>query len=192
MKYIGIDPGLHGAMALIDGESISTQPIPIITGGKGARDQYALVAIRNWLLMCKKLGGIFVTVEKQQPLPPRFGGGIANYRRGSAMGWIWMLTALAIPYQLVSPRVWQKAMHVGIPGSDTKQRSILAAQQLFPSVDLRRTEKSRKLDDGIADALLLAEFGRRSVSGTKVFARMTKGVELTEVEAVRNLGDATE
>jgi len=65
----------------------------------------------------------------------------------------WMLTALEIPYQLVAPQTWQRAMHAGTPGSDTKQRSILAAQRLFPSVDLRRNRKGRRPDDGLADAL---------------------------------------
>jgi hypothetical protein len=49
----------------------------------------------------------------------------------------------------------------GTQGDDTKQRSIIAAKRLFPEVSLRRTERSRKDDDGISDAILLAEYGRR-------------------------------
>ncbi len=135
----------------------------IISGHNASRDEYDLVGIRKWLKGFH--GDLFVTVEKSQPLPPKFGGGFANYQRGCSTGWAWMLTALEISYQLVAPRTWQKVMHAGTSGTDTKQRSIIAAQRLFPRVDLRRSEKSRKLDDGLADALLLAEYGRRTHGG---------------------------
>jgi len=160
---IGIDPGKHGAIATIRGDGASAVPIPIIKASKGnGRDEYDLVAIRE--ILCSWLGcGIFVTVEKAQPLPPKMkGGGIANYHRGVSRGlWEAMLVALRLPYQLVAPRTWQKLMHAGTSGADTKQRSIIAAQRLFPGADLRRTERSKKPDDGIAEALLLAEYGRR-------------------------------
>lgn len=172
MISIGIDPGKHGAMAMINGDSVSVQPIPTILGGKGARVEYDLVMIRNWLVMAKSftlevmakslnVQDIWVYVEKAQPLPKSFGGGIANFERGRCTGWAWMLTALSIPYQLVPPRTWQKVMFAGTPGADTKQRSIIAAQRLYPDVSLLRTERSRKPDHGMSDALLIAEFGRR-------------------------------
>lgn len=165
MIYIGVDPGKQGAVAVIKGDDVDVLPMPIIPGNKRARDEYDLVTIRDGLQTWKKEGAVFLTVEKLQPLPPKFGGGIANFNRGCCVGWAWMLTALAIPYQLVSPRTWQKVMHAGTPGADTKQKSILAAHRLFPGVHLRRSEKSRKLDDGMADALLLAEYGRRTHNG---------------------------
>lgn len=169
MIFTGIDPGKRGGLAFIvslaNGPNwgvVGVDAMPIIPGRKKSRDEYDLVAIRDWLRRRMERASIFVTVEKSQPLPPKFGGGIANYQRGCSTGWAWMLTALSIPYQLVAPRTWQKVMHAGTSGADTKQRSIIAAQRLFPHVDLRRSEKSRKLDDGLADALLLAEYGRRT------------------------------
>ena len=45
--------------------------------------------------------------------------------------------------------------------TDTKATSINAAQRLFPSVDFRRNEQCRKIDDNKVDALLMAEYGRR-------------------------------
>lgn len=167
MIYVGVDPGKGGGLAVIKDDWVSVEPMPIIRGRKRARDEYDLVAVRDWLLSAKALGDVFVTVEKSQPLPPKFGGGISNYHRGCSTGWAWMLTGLGLRYQLVSPRQWQKAMHLGTSGADTKQKSIVAAQRLFPEVSLRRTEKSKKLDDGMADALLLAEFGRRLLQGGK-------------------------
>jgi hypothetical protein len=34
-------------------------------------------------------------------------------------------------------------------------------EKLFPGVDLRATERSRKPSDGLAEALLMAEYARR-------------------------------
>jgi hypothetical protein len=158
-----VDPGLKGAIAVLDqdGVALSVQAVPLVSGGRKARDTFDLPAISDLFVDCRKRGPVFVAVERSQPLPPKLGGGIANFSRGVACGFQWMLTALEIPFQLVAPRVWQKAMHAGTPGSDTKQRSILAAQRLFPGVDLRRNAKGRRPDDGLAEALLIAEYGRR-------------------------------
>jgi len=44
-----------------------------------------------------------------------------------------------------------------------KNSSIEVAKRLFPGIDLRRTERSRKDDDGLAEALLMAEYARRTL-----------------------------
>jgi hypothetical protein len=62
----------------------------------------------------------------------------------------------------VTARQWQKLMHAGLTGDDIKQKSIIAAKRLFPGVSLKRTERCRKDDHGKADAVLIAEYGRRS------------------------------
>jgi hypothetical protein len=167
MISIGIDPGKRGAMALINRDSVSVQPIPIIPGSKISRDEYNLVFIREWLLneTAEQTGNVFVTVERSQPLPPKIRGSIAQFQRGVACGWEWMLVGMSIPYQLVRPIEWQKVMFAGTPGADTKQRSIIAAQRLYPDVSLLRTERSKKPDHNLADALLIAEFGRRQWTG---------------------------
>ncbi len=166
MIYVGVDPGLSGAIAVIDSDTmeIEIQPMPIIKG-KG-RSQYDLVEI--WNVLCRLPGytdscppRIFVTIEKLQPLPPKLGGGIANYRRGEACGWSWLLIGMGISQQLVSPLVWQKVMLAGTSGTDTKQKSIIAAQRLFPGQSLKRTERCKKPDDGFSDALLICAYGMR-------------------------------
>lgn len=161
MIFGGIDPGKSGALAIIDSEGrsvLARVPMPVIKGGR--RDEYDIARIRTILLTWRD-AQLFVTLEKLQPMPRAQGGGITNFLRGASLGFAWMLTALEIPHHLVSPQTWQKRMLEGTPGDDTKQRAIIAAQRLFPGLDLRRTEKSIKPDDGIADALLLAEYGRR-------------------------------
>lgn len=173
---MGVDPGKKGAIGFIfrthsDGvRAMPLVPARVLKGKKLGRDEYDLNAIREILLGLDmhvdhdiQPRGVFVTVEKSQPMPPKMpGGAVANFHRGVARGWEWMLVALQIPYQLVSPVTWQRVMHAGTPGADTKQRSLMAAKRLFPDVSLKRTERSRKDDDGFADALLLADYGRRT------------------------------
>lgn len=171
MITVGVDPGLIGAIAIIDSNTMEIEilPMPIIKG-KG-RSQYDLVEIKNVLCLLPGYAETFpphilVTVEKLQPLPPKMpGGSIANYNRGVASGWSWLLTGMSIPHQLVRPQEWQKVMLAGTSGTDTKQKSIIAAQRLFPGQSLKRTEKCRKSDAGMSDALLLCAYGMR----TRVF-----------------------
>lgn len=90
-----------------------------------------------------------------------------------------LLIANKIPYHLVPPKTWQKEMwdnkdlvityktinkkgkDVSIKDVNTKQTSINAAKRIFPTIDLRRTEKCKKIDDNKVDSLLISEYGRR-------------------------------
>ena len=177
MIFVGIDPGKKGAIGFIFPwtQRVTVRPMPILPAGvlngkRRGRDEYDLTDIRTILRGLEHSAdydisprGIFVTVEKSQPMPPTVKGGtVANFNRGVCRGWEWMLVALQISYQLVAPVTWQRQMHAGTPGADTKQRSLIAAKRLFPDVSLKRTERSRKDDDGCADAILLADFGRRT------------------------------
>ena len=176
MLYLGVDPGKQGAIAAVspDSQVAMTHPTPLVTAARGGREEFDLASIVRLL---RGLGPeVFVTVERSQPIPPTVkAGGNAQFARGVARGWEWMLAALGLPYQLVAPQAWQKAMHLGTAGEDTKQRSIVAAQRLFPLVDLRRSERCRVAHDGIAEALLLAEYGRRTHGGTEISPVGTEG-----------------
>lgn len=165
MIYIGIDPGKAGAIAFLEDGPIRAVPMPLIKHLRGqGRDEFDLRALSDLL----DTGDGFATVERGQPLPPKLGGGVANYQRGYSRGIIeGLLVALRIPYQLVAPRRWQAVMHEGTPAADTKVRSIMAAERLFPDVSLLRSVGCRKPDDGMAEALLLAEFGRRAHRGPR-------------------------
>jgi hypothetical protein len=166
--YAGVDPGKLGALALLtaDGAVLELFAMPVLKSTTG-RSEYDLATIAE-VLINWRAREVFVTVEKQQPLPRAMGGALANYARGVASGWVWMLAALKIPHHVVSPVMWQRKLHEGAPGADTKQRSIIAAQRLFPGASLLRTARSKKPADGFAEALLIAEYGRRNC-GLKIF-----------------------
>jgi hypothetical protein len=179
MLHAGIDPGLRGGLAVLEdsGQVVAVVPIPTTLSDTG-REQYDLPACRGLFAGFPRVE-LSVMVEKLQPLPSVFNrkdgvkqqsGGIANFNRGLSHGWAWLLTGLGIPYELVPPQTWQRVMLQGIPGTDTKARSILAAKNLWPRVSLLRSDRSRVESDGLSDALLLAEYGRRQRMGGEVFA----------------------
>ena len=174
MILIGIDPGLTGAMAVITerGQIVSVYDTPVLAmGGKGGnRHVYDLPAMLSILrLYCspgmeahaaiEKLHGIPIKSRRkpddQSDIPGM--GSTTSFAMGLGYGvWLMGLVAAGIKYTEVPPPTWRKAMLYGLPkGKDTGR---LRAQQLFPGADLKF-----KKHHGRADALLLAEYLRRSL-----------------------------
>lgn len=99
-----------------------------------------------------------------------------GFNKGYLIG---LLAANKIPYTLVQPKEWQKEMwglhdmvvtykKVTVKGKEvskkevnTKQTSINCAKRLFPTMDLRKNERCKKIDDNKVDSVLMAEFARR-------------------------------
>lgn len=101
-------------------------------------------------------------IEKAQSFPKQ---GIASaFNYGDHFGQLQgILIALRIPYTLVAPGTWSKVMLSGTKEKDKpKDRNITAAQRLFPGVNLV-ADGCRKPHTGMVDALLIAEYGRRSL-----------------------------
>lgn len=127
----------------------------------------------------KTLPGMIV----KNGVPTQAGGGKANFGRGYAMGMIEsVLTTVQkvrppgkLVFQSVKPQTWMKTLHGDLGGGDPKLKSLIVARRLFPLVSLKRTERSRKDDDGIADALLIAEYGRRTSGSIAVRASIKTG-----------------
>ena len=137
--YLGIDPGKAGGIALLEHQSIAQAwPMP-----DSEADLWAL------LEDCKAQGVVLALLERAQAYPGMGRSGAFNY--GAGYGALRMaLAGLQIPFELVSPAKWQSAMRCKSGGD--KNVTKRKAQELFPA--LRITHK-------IADALLIAEYGRR-------------------------------
>lgn len=165
MRHIGIDPGKLGALAYIGPSSRVLELVPTPLKTRGKKRDFDLEEIHAlllaWQVDAALAGGLFAVVELLHNMGPRFrGSSAANFARGVSHGWSWMLTAMGIPFVTTLPQTWQKVLYQGITGQG-KGRSLIAARNLWPDQDLRRTSRSRLPDDGFADALLLAEYGRR-------------------------------
>lgn len=169
--YIGIDNGKDGAMVVLNlkGGIVEKHKTPIFKastkdGKKQGRDEYNIRAMRELLFQYKN--NSMVCIEKAQAMPAAMGGSAANYQRGLSFGlWQGLLVALEIPYEVATPQAWMKVMLAGINVEDTKQASIIAAQRLWPKEDWRRSERAKIADNGMTDAALIGEFGRRMRNG---------------------------
>jgi hypothetical protein len=170
--YLGVDPGLAGAVAVLDarGRPVQLAGIPLRLE-RGRRVGYDLAVIRALLEPWRDVGTLAV-VERPGPMPPRragleLGGSLANYARGLAEGWSWMLAGLGWPEALVlavHPRTWQADL-LGDDAGDTGARALAAVRRRWPRLDLRRTARCSLPEPGRVDALLLAEHGRRRFPG---------------------------
>ena len=130
--------------------------------GIGAKREYDMIALRGLLgsfivnPTCVKM----VILEKQQAMPGQ--GRVSMFRIGLGYGmWQGLLCALGLPYTLAHPKTWQKVMLSDVNKTDTKQAALLVAQRLYPDADFRATERCKKAHEGIVDALMMAEYGRR-------------------------------
>lgn len=157
--YIGIDTGVTGAIAAIDAAAniISVQDIPVVSvsTGKKRRTIYVesqMAALLSGLLLSAPV--VVVTIENTHAMPQN--GSIGGFSQGMGLGiWLGILAAFKIPVTRVEPARWKKDLL--IPAGSDKNYSIVRALQLFPSATL-----DRKKDHGRADALLIADWGRRS------------------------------
>lgn len=152
MIYIGIDPGKSGALAVIhclkDGTKIKTVPF----------DEEAYVHELRQISQFVELTGdeVFAVVEKVHSMPKQ--SCVAMFTFGQNFGFIQgALKSFGIPFDLVRPEVWKKALDC----KSDKTTSIAVCKRLFPKVSLKRTEKCKVDDDGLAESLLMAEYARR-------------------------------
>jgi crossover junction endodeoxyribonuclease RuvC len=150
VRVLGIDPGLSGAIAILDGdELVSVEDVPILeVAGKRHIDAYGLARIiDSYVAGEKALAWLeFVAASPQM-------GVTSAFRFGETYGLIrGVLAANFVRTETVPPRVWKKAMGV----KADKDGCRMAAIKLFP----RRSELfARKRDDGRAEAALIAAYG---------------------------------
>lgn len=142
MNYIGIDPGKSGAIAVIPEDGV-----PYCALFDEAVYKTLIAGLRHKsMVMLEQVGA-------------RPGQGVSSmFTFGANYGWIQgLLYAYDVPYQTVTPNKWKREFSV----TKDKKSSVTVCQRLFPNVSLLATEKSRVPHDGLAEALLLAEYARR-------------------------------
>lgn len=162
MNYLGIDPGLDGALALIDdnGTLVGIWDMPVIRVGKGTRRVVDGVAL--FLLLRERCPYALPILEKVGGMPRQSAPAAFNFGYGCGLI-VQGLHALRIPdpdrhpaHHLVRPQAWKAALLAGTDKS--KGAAILRAKAIFPGAASWLT---RKKDHGRAEALLLAEYGRQ-------------------------------
>ncbi len=146
MRLIGVDTGIRGAYAILseDLRIIEVGNLPTIGSTKKYLDIPRLKSI------FQKADHIYI--EKAQPFPKQ--GIVSTGRLMESFGIIQGLACgLSIPYTVISPVSWKKEMLQGMPKD--KSSSLIRVKQLYPDIDLKKTEHHK------ADAILIAIFGSK-------------------------------
>lgn len=160
--YLGIDPGVTGALALVgpEGDARLLVDVPSMTVKVGGRERndYDIPAMLDTLRLVNRGVPIRVILEKVGVMPTD--GKVGAFSFGKGYGaWQALLHAIGLPFTLVSPLVWKREF--GLLGCN-KDASRAYAIQLFPTL-LDRLKRVK--DHNRADALLLAEWGRQTQAG---------------------------
>jgi crossover junction endodeoxyribonuclease RuvC len=189
MHYVGIDPGLSGAIAVIElGGAVTIFDVPThqVKVGKKMKniiDAYHLATILQGISANQDIA---VAIEKVTPMPSvpgvldeerRTMGATSAFNFGMGYGiYVGVLSALRIHFQEVHPATWKRAMMDGA-GKEKKAARIRAAR-LFP---VAASKLTREKDDGRAEALLIAEWGRRNYFDRPVNRFMNQGSQQPEI-----------
>jgi len=155
--YCGIDNGLSGGIAVIEGKKVLellTMPTVQATDTRGEYDVHAIVEILT------RHSDATVVIEKAHAMPKL--GTVSAFSFGKLYGMMIGITAaLKMPYTIVHAKTWQKEMFRDLNSENTKQASVIIAKQLYPDQSFLATERSKKPHDGLTDSLLIATFGQR-------------------------------
>jgi crossover junction endodeoxyribonuclease RuvC len=158
---IGIDPGISGGLACLDGAGnvvrLSIMPIVKI-GTKHKLDPHGII---DWLRECYTDDNIkLVAIEEQRPMHKQ--GVTSTFSTGRSYGILeGIVAALRLPYEIIRPTDWQKVMFRGLPKGKGKVMSVKIAQQLYPKQNFLKSDRCVKVHDGMTDAVLIAEYTRR-------------------------------
>lgn len=149
-SYIGIDPGKTGGVAVIDGAG------RLLTAVRMPKTLPHLRALLRALFLAERP---VLVIEKSQPMPKQ--GVTSSFNYGVGYGvLIGMTTFAEIPLHEIRPADWKREILAGEPDKKDKGTSIRVCERLFPQVELV-PGGCKKPQDGMAEAILLAEYGRR-------------------------------
>lgn len=140
--YLGIDPGKHGALALLNesGEIVSLEDMP---------DNLTEV------VKTTKEFGFIERAAIEKPFPGGKMSSVSCMTFGMGIGELrGVLAALSIPFVMVKPQDWQRVFSV--KGKSRGNDSIAQCLRLYPDAPLIGANDKRY--DGRSDALLIARW----------------------------------
>ena len=153
MKIIGIDPGLSGAIAVLENNKVlSIFDMPVMPEGKKNKRQLNSAQLVKLLRdNIVKNEEISVVVEQVNAMP---GQGVTSmFNFGQTFGAIkGVCAALELPIFFVRPSKWKK--HFELINS-SKDSSRTKAIEMYPSLS---NDLARKKDVNKSDAILIARF----------------------------------
>ena len=153
MIIIGIDPGLSGAIAILENNEVKKiLEIPVMSEGKKNKRQLNSALLVNLLKEnIQKDEDVTVVVEQVNAMP---GQGVTSmFNFGQTFGALkGICAALELPIFFVRPSKWKK--HFELINS-SKDASRTKAIEMYPKLS---SQLSKKKDVNKSDAILIARF----------------------------------
>ena len=153
MKIIGIDPGLSGAIAVLENNKVlNIFDIPVMSEGKKNKRQLNSAFLVNLLKEnINQEEEVAVVIEQVNAMP---GQGVTSmFNFGQTFGALkGICAALELPIFLVRPSKWKK--HFELINS-SKDASRTKAIEMYPKLS---NQLSKKKDVNKSDAILIARF----------------------------------
>ena len=153
MRIIGIDPGLSGAIAILeDGKIKELFDMPVMPDGKKNKRQLnSALLVKLIKQNIESLENTIMIVEQVNAMP---GQGVTSmFNFGQTFGAIkGICAAIGLPIFFVRPAKWKK--HFELINS-SKDASRTKAIEMYPSIS---EQLSRKKDVNKSDALLIARY----------------------------------
>jgi len=141
MWVAGIDPGKKGYMALIDDkDEVHLHPLPYVDNELDPNLFLAMIAPADHVFIERPIGKINSGV----------------WTRFSDFGGMKTLAKISKKVVTLMPKVWKSHYKL----DSDKQKSIDKAKELYPKVNLFRSKRCRKEDDNMAEAILIAKYGK--------------------------------
>ena len=153
MKIIGIDPGLSGAIAILEKNKVlSIFDMPVMSEGKKNKKQLNSAQLVS--LLKENIGDnkeTIVVVEQVNAMP---GQGVTSmFNFGQTFGAIkGICAALELPIFFVRPSKWKKYFELI---NSSKDSSRTKAIEMYPALS---NQLSKKKDVNKSDAILIARF----------------------------------
>ena len=152
MKIIGIDPGLSGAIAILENNKVlNVFDMPVMSEGKKNKRQLNSALLSN--LIKENIGNaeVAIVVEQVNAMP---GQGVTSmFNFGQTFGAIkGICAALELPIFFVRPSKWKK--HFELINS-SKDSSRTKAIEMYPKLS---NQLAKKKDVNKSDAILIARF----------------------------------
>ena len=153
MKIIGIDPGLSGAIAVLENNKVlNIFDIPVMSEGKKNKRQLNSALLVDLLKEnINKEEEVVVVVEQVNAMP---GQGVTSmFNFGQTFGAIkGICAALDLPIFLVRPSKWKKHFDLINSSKDSSRTKVI---EMYPSLS---SQLSKKKDVNKSDAILIARF----------------------------------
>lgn len=153
MRIGGVDPGVKGGVAVIDTDHLTLTCVPMPLELVGAKDR-KLVSASNLVGILKWFELDHLYLEEVGVRPGE--GTVGAFSFGRGLGRIEGAAAgCRIPVSLVKPQLWKSKLGV----SAEKERCVAKAEALFPCARHLFRGPRGGLNDGPAEACLIALYG---------------------------------